>query len=131
VNARGVRVSYYRLFFCARFFGIWIDVAVAEFFPLSQVSSSGKFIDAKRHEAEAREEMLRRAIEEQLQRNNVAEHALPIERLMDRLSSGEKLNPEEYALISAEIARIQARNQDHLARLESLIENRVADEGAG
>lgn len=96
----------------------------------AQVSASGKFIDEKRHEAEAREEMLRRALEEQLARNNVAEHALPIERLMDRLSSGEKLNPEEYALISAEIARIQARNQDHLARLESLLDRRTGDEGA-
>lgn len=106
-------------------------MAAAEFFPLSRVSASDKSIDEKRHEAETREEMLRRALEEQLARHNVAEHALPIERLMDRLSSGEKLNPEEYALISAEIARIQARNYDHLARLESLLENRVADEGAG
>ncbi len=95
------------------------------------MGSSGKFIDEKRHEAEAREEMLRRALEEQLARNNLAEHALPIERLMDRLSSGEKLNPEEYAIISAEIARIQSRNQDHLARLESLIERRTGAEGAG
>jgi hypothetical protein len=69
-----------------------------------------------------REEMLRRALEEQLRRSNGAEHALPIERLMDRLSAGEKLNPEEYALISTEIAKIQARNQDHLARLEDLLE---------
>ncbi|GAB4428105.1 MAG: hypothetical protein OHK0011_10240 [Turneriella sp.] len=94
------------------------------------MGQTGKFIDEKRHEAEAREEMLRRALEEQLARNNVAEHALPIERLMDRLSSGEKLNPEEYALISAEIARIQARNQDHLARLESLLEGRKGEGGA-
>ncbi|MFZ5627870.1 MAG: hypothetical protein ACOY5B_01995 [Spirochaetota bacterium] len=94
------------------------------------MGQSGNFIDEKRHEAEAREEMLRRALEEQLARNNVAEHALPIERLMDRLSSGEKLNPEEYALISAEIARIQARNQDHLARLESLLEGRTGEGGA-
>ena len=115
----------------AQVFGISIDVPVAEFYPRTQVSSSGKFIDEKRHEAEAREEMLRRALEEQLARNNAAEHALPIERLMDRLSSGEKLNPEEYALISAEIARIQSRNQDHLARLESLLDRRSGEEGAG
>lgn len=94
------------------------------------MGQSGKFIDEKRHEAEAREEMLRRALEEQLSRNNTAEHALPIERLMDRLTSGEKLNPDEYALISAEIARIQARNQDHLARLESLLDRRAGEGGA-
>lgn len=69
-----------------------------------------------------RGEMLRRALEEQLARSNSAEHALPIERLMDRLSSGEKLKPEEYAMISDEIARIQSRNQDHLSRLEGLLE---------
>lgn len=96
-----------------------------------QVGASGKFIDEKRQGGEAREELLRRALEEQLARHNVAEHALPIERLMDRLSSGEKLNPEEYALISAEIARIQARNQDHLSRLERLLELRAADGGTG
>lgn len=90
-------------------------------------SPGSNFIDEKRSEAEAREETLRRALEEQLARSNSAEHALPIERLMDRLSSGEKLAPEEYALISAEIARIQARNQDHLARLENLIENRAGE----
>lgn len=87
------------------------------------------FIDNKRTEAEAREEALRRALEEQLSRNNLAEHALPIERLMDRLTAGEKLNPEEYALISEEIARIQARNQDHLARLDEMLTNRMAGEG--
>lgn len=89
--------------------------------------SQSNFIDAKRSETEAREETLRRALEEQLARNNTAEHALPIERLMDRLSAGEKLNPEEYALISAEIARIQARNQDHLSRLESLLDTNMPD----
>jgi hypothetical protein len=71
----------------------------------------------------AREEMLRAALEEQLRRSNGIDHSLPIERLMDRLSSGEKLKPEEYAMISDEIARIQARNQDHLARLEGLLED--------
>ncbi len=84
------------------------------------------FIENKRSEAELREESLRKALEEQIARNNLAEHALPIERLMDRLSSGEKLNPEEYALISEEIARIQARNQDHLARLDALLSNRIS-----
>lgn len=69
-----------------------------------------------------REAMLRRALEEQLRRSNGAEHALPIERLMDRLSAGEKLKPEEYAMLSDEIARIQLRNQDHLSRLENLLE---------
>lgn len=70
-----------------------------------------------------REQMLRRALEEQLKRSNGAEHALPIERLMDRLSAGEKLKPEEYAMISDEIARIQSRNQSHLSRLEGLLED--------
>lgn len=95
------------------------------------MSSSGKFIEEKRQATEAREEMLRRALEEQLARNIGAEHALPIERLMDRLSSVQKLNPEEYALILAEIARIQARNQDHLARLESLLDERSGQVEAG
>lgn len=97
-------------------------------FSVKQVASSGNFIEEKRHEAAAREELLRKALEEQLARNNTAEHALPIERLMDRLNAGAQLNAEEYALISAEIARIQARNQDHLARLESLLERRVNNE---
>ncbi|AFM13580.1 hypothetical protein Turpa_2941 [Turneriella parva DSM 21527] len=92
-------------------------------------ASTPGFIENKRSEAEQREEALRRALEEQIARNNLAEHALPIERLMDRLSAGEKLKPEEYALISEEIARIQARNQDHLARLEALLSNRIAGEG--
>ncbi len=86
------------------------------------------FIENKRSEAELREESLRKALEEQIARNNLAEHALPIERLMDRLSAGEKLNPEEYALISEEIARIQARNQDHLATLEALLASRIGGE---
>ncbi|MBL8035120.1 MAG: hypothetical protein JNJ69_15545 [Leptospiraceae bacterium] len=76
--------------------------------------------------SESREETLRRALEEQLSRPTSAEHALPIERLMDRLSAGEKLNAEEYAMISQEIARIQARNQDHLSRLENLLDNSVS-----
>lgn len=84
------------------------------------------FVQARRADAEAREENLRRALEEQLARSNSAEHALPIERLMDRLSAGEKLKPEEYALISEEIARIQARNQDHLSRLEDLLDKSVS-----
>lgn len=92
------------------------------------MASSGNFIEEKRHETAAREELLRKALEEQLARNNTAEHALPIERLMDRLHAGAQLNAEEYALISAEIARIQARNQDHLTRLESLLERRVNNE---
>ena len=79
-------------------------------------------------EAEAREDLLRRALEEQVARNNLAEHALPIERLMDRLSAGERLKPEEYALISEEIARIQARNHDHLAKLDELLSSRIAGE---
>lgn len=92
------------------------------------MTASGSFIDDKRNESEAREEALRRALEEQLARSNLAEHALPIERLMDRLSAGEKLNPEEYALISAEIGKIQARNQDHLSRLENLLNARITGE---
>lgn len=87
------------------------------------------FIENKRSEAEQREEALRQALEEQIARNNLEEHALPIERLMDRLTAGEKLKPEEYALISEEIARIQARNQDHLARLDALLSNRISGEG--
>lgn len=75
--------------------------------------------------------MLRRALEEQMARNNAAEHALPIERLMDRLTSGERLDPDEYALISAEIARIQARNHAHLSKLESLLEDRGGVAGGG
>ncbi len=86
------------------------------------------FIDNKRTEAEAREDLLRRALEEQVARNNLAEHALPIERLMDRLSACERLKPEEYALISEEIARIQARNHDHLAKLDELLSSRIAGE---
>ena len=90
------------------------------------MSSQGRdFIEERKAEAESREEALRRALEEQLARSVSAEHALPIERLMDRLTAGEKLKPEEYALISEEIARIQARNQDHLARLEDLLEKSV------
>lgn len=94
------------------------------------MASSSNFIEEKRHEAATREELLRKALEEQLARNNTAEHALPIERLFDRLNSGAQLNAEEYALISAEIARIQARNQDHLTRLENLLERRVSDENS-
>lgn len=89
-------------------------------------SKGREFIEARKSDAEAREESLRRALEEQLARSNSAEHALPIERLMDRLSAGEKLKPEEYALISEEIARIQARNQDHLSRLEDLLDKSVS-----
>lgn len=89
-------------------------------------SPGREFIEARKADAEAREENLRRALEEQLARSNSAEHALPIERLMDRLSAGEKLKPEEYALISEEIARIQARNQDHLSRLEDLLDKSVS-----
>ncbi len=89
-------------------------------------SPGREFIEARKADAEAREESLRRALEEQLARSNGAEHALPIERLMDRLSAGEKLKPEEYALISEEIARIQARNQDHLSRLEDLLDQSVS-----
>lgn len=73
-----------------------------------------------------REEMLRRALEEQMARATNAEHAAPIERLMDRLSAGEKLKDEEYAAISEEIKRIQARNADHLTRLEDLLDAKVA-----
>lgn len=80
------------------------------------------FIDEKRALAESREETLRRALEQQLARANSAEHALPIEHLMDRLSAGEKLNPEEYALIATEIQNIHARNQNHLSRLEHLLD---------
>ncbi len=92
------------------------------------MTATRSFIDDKRNESEAREEALRRALEEQLSRSSLAEHALPIERLMDRLTAGEKLNPEEYALISQEIAKIQARNQDHLSRLENLLNSRIAGE---
>jgi hypothetical protein len=81
-----------------------------------------KFIEARQADSEAREENLRRALEEQMARSVGAEHALPIERPMDRLSAGERLNDEEYALISQEIAKIQARNQNHLSRLEDLLE---------
>ena len=94
-------------------------------------SPGREFIEARKADAEAREESLRRALEEQLARSNGAEHALPIERLMDRLSAGEKLKPEEYALISEEIARIQARNQDHLSRLENLLDKSVIDTEKG
>lgn len=94
------------------------------------MGQSGKFIDEKRHEAESREEMLRRALEEQLSRNDAAEHALPVERLIDRLNAVRKLNPGEYAQITAEIARIQARNHEHLARLESLLDRRAGEGGA-
>ncbi|HRP69074.1 MAG TPA: hypothetical protein PLY93_06045 [Turneriella sp.] len=72
-------------------------------------------------DAPSREEMLRRALEEQLARQTSAEHALPIERLMDRLSAGKKLKDEEYAAISKEIGDIQLRNHEHLARLEDLL----------
>ena len=89
-------------------------------------SKGREFIEARKSDAEAREESLRRALEEQLARSNSAEHALPIERLMDRLSAGEKLKPEESTLISEEIARIQARNQDHLSRLEDLLDKSVS-----
>jgi len=69
-----------------------------------------------------REEALRRALEEQMARTTNAEHAAPIERLMDRLAQNAKIGDEEYAAISEEIKRIQTRNVDHLARLEALLD---------
>ncbi|MBV6493729.1 MAG: hypothetical protein LDLANPLL_01752 [Turneriella sp.] len=72
-------------------------------------------------EGPSREELLRKALEEQLQKSNGMEHALPIERLMDRLAAGKKLNEEEYAAISKEIQSIQSRNHEHLSRLEDIL----------
>lgn len=86
---------------------------------------SADFIEGKKQEHEAREEMLRAALEEQLKRSNNADHALPIERLMDRLSAGKALGDEEYAAITEEIRRIQARTLDHLAKLEDMLDDRV------
>lgn len=83
------------------------------------------FIEARQNEAHEREEMLRKALEEQLKRSNNAEHALPIERLMDRLSAGKSLGDEEYAAITEEIRRIQARTLDHLSKLEDMLDTRV------
>ena len=87
--------------------------------------AEGGFIEAKQSEAHEREEMLRKALEEQLKRSNNAEHALPIERLMDRLSAGKSLGDEEYAAITEEIRRIQARTLDHLSKLEDMLDTRV------
>lgn len=84
--------------------------------------SAPDFIEDKRTEGEARAAELKRALEEQLKQTTSAEHALPIERLMDRLAAQQSLAPEEYASLSKEIHGIQERNHDHLARLEKLID---------
>lgn len=100
----------------------WIDVTSGG---KNYTKMSADFIEGKKQEHEAREEMLRAALEEQLKRSNNADHALPIERLMDRLSAGKALGDEEYAAITEEIRRIQARTLDHLAKLEDMLDDRV------
>jgi hypothetical protein len=71
--------------------------------------AEGGFIEAKQSEAHEREEMLRKALEEQLKRSNNAEHALPIERLMDRLSASKSIGDEEYAETMAALEKSLAQ----------------------